>query len=106
MKIFDSGKFFTGCNYWASHAGTNMWSDWRPDVVEADFARLADAKVGVLRIFPLWSDFQPLRIHRGGGGFEREYRLREEPLPHTEAGQAGLDEVMLERFIVMVDCHI
>ena len=103
MKIFDSGKFFTGCNYWASHAGTNMWSDWRPDVVEADFARLADAKVGVLRIFPLWSDFQPLRIHRGGGGFEREYRLREEPLPHTEAGQAGLDEVMLERFGVFCD---
>ena len=81
MKIFESGKFFTGCNYWASHAGTNMWSDWRPEVIEADFARLTEAKIGVLRIFPLWSDFQPLRIHRGGGGWERELRLGEDPLP-------------------------
>ena len=103
MKIFESGKFFTGCNYWASHAGTNMWSDWRPDVIEEDFARLAEAKIGVLRIFPLWSDFQPLRIHRGGGGSEREYRLREDPLPFTEAGRAGVDEVMAERFGVFCD---
>jgi len=103
MKIFESGKFFTGCNYWASHAGTNMWSDWRPDVIEADFSRLAEAKIGVLRIFPLWSDFQPLRIHRGGGGWEREYRLREDPLPFTEAGRAGVDEVMAERFGVFCD---
>ncbi len=103
MAIFASGKFFTGCNYWASHSGTNMWSDWRPEVIEADFARLAEAKIHVLRIFPLWSDFQPLRWHRGGGGSERELRLREDPLPFTEAGQAGLDEVMLERFGVFCD---
>lgn len=103
MRIFDSGTFFTGCNYWASHAGTNMWSDWRPDVVEADFARLAEAGIGVLRIFPLWSDFQPLRIHRGGGSWEREFRLREDPLPFTEAGRAGVDEVMAERFGVFCD---
>ena len=103
MQIFESGKFFTGCNYWASHAGTNMWSDWRPDVIEADFARLAEAKIGVLRVFPLWSDFQPLRIHRGGGGYEREFRLREDPLPFTEAGRAGVDEVMAERFGVFCD---
>lgn len=103
MQIFESGKFFTGCNYWASHAGTNMWSDWRADVVEADFARLEKAKVHVLRVFPLWSDFQPLRMHRGGGGSERELRLREDPLPFTEAGQAGMDEVMVERFGVFCD---
>ena len=36
QKLFESGKFFTGCNYWASHAGTNMWHDWQPDVVESD----------------------------------------------------------------------
>ena len=103
MQIFESGKFFTGCNYWASHAGTNMWSDWRADVVEADFARLAAAKIHVLRVFPLWSDFQPLRMHKGGGNSERELRLREDPLPHTEAGQAGVDAVMAERFGVFCD---
>ncbi len=103
MQVFESGKFFIGCNYWASHAGTNMWSDWRSDIVEADFARLAENNVRVLRIFTLWSDFQPLRIHRGGGGFERELRLGESPLPHTEEGQAGLDPVMLKRFGLFCD---
>lgn len=104
MQIFESGKFFTGCNYWASHAGTNMWSDWRADVVEADFARLEKAKVHVLRVFPLWSDFQPLRFHRRGGDpGHGELRLREDPLPFTEAGQAGVDAVMAERFGVFCD---
>ncbi len=103
MNLFEEGKLFIGCNYWASHAGTNMWSDWRPEVIEADFARLAESRIKVLRIFPLWSDFQPLRFHRGGGGSERELRLREEPLPQTEAGQAGLDAVMPERFSQFCD---
>ncbi len=98
MNLFESGKLFLGCNYWASHAGTNMWSDWRPDTVEADFARLADAEVKVLRIFPLWSDFQPLRMHRAGSASEKELRLREDPLPFTEEGKAGVDPVMAERF--------
>ena len=66
QKLFDLGKFFTGCNYWASHAGTNMWHDWRPDIVEQDFKALSEANIKVLRIFPLWSDFQPLRMHRSG----------------------------------------
>lgn len=30
------GTFSIGCNYWASHAGTAMWRDWRPDVVRRD----------------------------------------------------------------------
>lgn len=90
--------FFTGCNYWASHAGTRMWADWDDAVVEQDFKKLHDAKLTVLRIFPLWSDFQPIVQHRGGAGNPREIRLREEPLPNTEAGRAGIDAVMVERF--------
>lgn len=39
MELFEQGKFSVGCNYWASHAGTNMWSDWRPDVLETLFYR-------------------------------------------------------------------
>lgn len=97
-EIFQSGTFFTGCNYWASHAGTNMWSDWNMDAVEDDFRRLSESNVRVLRIFPLWSDFQPIRMHYAGGGKEAEIRLREEPLPFTEAGRAGVDIVMADRF--------
>lgn len=103
MNLFESGKLFLGCNYWASHAGTNMWSNWRPDVVEADLARLAEAEVSVLRIFPLWSDFQPLRMHRGGSSSEKELRLREDPMPFTEEGKAGIDPVMAERFGIFCD---
>ena len=32
--IFASGKFFTGCNYWAGHAGMMMWRDWRREPSE------------------------------------------------------------------------
>lgn len=98
MELFQSGVFFTGCNYWASHAGTNMWSDWQPQVIAEDFARLAQAKIQVLRVFPLWSDFQPLRMHRNSGNKERELRLGEKPLPFTPEGQAGVDPVMVQRF--------
>ncbi len=103
QKIFESGKFFTGCNYWASHAGTNMWHDWNPEVVESDLKRLADANIKVMRMFPLWSDFQPLRMHRAGGSAERELRLGEEPLPFTEEGKAGIDPVMADRFEYFCD---
>ncbi len=103
QKIFDSGRFFVGCNYWASHAGTNMWHDWNAEVVEDDLKRLSEAKITVLRMFPLWSDFQPLRMHRSGGSQERELRLGEEPLPFTEAGRAGVDIVMADRFEVFCD---
>ncbi len=103
QKIFESGKFFTGCNYWASHAGTNMWHDWSEETVESDLKRLSEANIKVMRMFPLWSDFQPLRMHYQGGGNPMELRLREDPLPHTPEGRAGLDPVMLDRFETFLD---
>lgn len=101
--LFTSGKYFTGCNYWASHAGTNMWRDWRPDVIDEDMAKLAEHNVRVMRMFPNWRDFQPLRIHYGGGSSEREIRLGEAPLPFTDAGRAGVDIVMADRFAAFCD---
>lgn len=97
-EIFTPGDFIVGCNYWASHAGTNMWREWNETVVEADLKRLAAAHLDTLRIFPLWPDFQPLKMHRRWAGYEREIRMGEEPLPYTEAGRAGISEVMIERF--------
>ena len=103
QKLFESGKFFLGCNWWASHAGTNMWHDWDAGVVEADIKRLAEAGVDVMRVFPLWSDFQPLRMHRQFGNNEREMRIGEDPLPFTREGRAGIDPIMVERFGVLCD---
>ena len=89
-NLFEQGKFFFGCNWWASHSGTNMWHDWDAAVVEADIKRIKEAKLDVMRVFPMWSDFQPLRMHYGGCSEERELRIREDVLPDTEAGRAGL----------------
>jgi len=60
--------FFVGCNYWASHAGIAMWSDWQPEVVAEDFAQIGRAGLEVARVFPLWPEFQPLKVLRTGGG--------------------------------------
>jgi hypothetical protein len=97
------GTFVVGCNYWASHAGTAMWSDWQPNVVDADLAQLADQGLQVLRVFPLWPDFQPLTQLYGGAGSPVELRFGEEPLPTTEAGRAGVSELMVERLRFLAD---
>ena len=103
LSLASPGSFVVGCNYWASHAGTRMWSDWQPAVVDADLRQLSEAGLQVLRVFPLWPDFQPLTLLRGGTGQPREYRLGEDPLPDTEAGQAGVSEEALARFQVFAD---
>ena len=103
LSLTEPGHFIVGCNYWASHAGTAMWSDWRPEVVEDDLRRLAGAGLQVLRVFPLWPDFQPLTLLRAGQGQPYEFRFGEEPLPDTEVGQAGISQEMLDRFRVFAD---
>lgn len=88
------GAFRVGCNYWASHAGTAMWSDWRGKVVARDLAELARGGIEVLRVFPLWPDFQPLQRLSP----RNEYRLGEEPLANDEFGRAGLSKVAMAHF--------
>lgn len=96
--IFDSGKQHIGFNYWASNAGTNMWHDWDESVVEKDVKGLASAGATVLRVFPMWKDFQPITLHKACFGKEKVVYFREQPLGFDELGQAGLDPVMMERF--------
>lgn len=103
QKLFKDGEFFIGCNYWASHAGTNMWHDWSIETIENDLKLLSEQNIKYLRIFPLWSDFQPIKMLRSCRGAEKEISMGENFLPLTEAGRAGLDEVMLERFGVFCD---
>jgi hypothetical protein len=103
QKFAQPGSFVVGCNYWASHAGTAMWTDWRADVVEEDLRQLADAGLQVLRIFPLWPDFQPIHLLRGGAGQPREIRCGEQPLGDDEIGQAGVSLEALEHFQTFLD---
>ena len=68
-----------GANYWASHAGPAMWSDWRPDIVEQDFKKLSEAGIKLLRVFPIWPDFQPLNLLLTGDGVPKVIQVRGKP---------------------------
>lgn len=103
FSLTESGHFATGCNYWASHAGIRMWSDWRPDVIEADLKQIAETGLTVLRVFPLWSDFQPLVSLKIWAGIHAEYSFGDSPLPDTEAGKAGVSDEMMMRFQFFAD---
>lgn len=90
-------QFVLGCNYWASHAGIYMWRNWDQQVVEADLQRLSQCGIEVLRVFPLWSDFQPLTYVKGNGYYE--IRNGDTALDrNTPEGLAGVDPVMIARF--------
>ncbi len=103
LSLTEPGKFVVGCNYWASHAGTAMWSDWQPEIVEADLRQLAEGGLQVLRVFPLWPDFQPLTYLYTGHGRIQELRMGETPLAHDEAGAAGVSPRMMQRFADFAD---
>ena len=104
QKTFlESGKLALGANYWSSFNATKMWRDWRPDEVEKDFLALKEHGMTVLRVFPTWSDFQPIvEIHANSARWNRSKDTRmtldERIRPQTEAGYAGVDETMLRRF--------
>lgn len=93
--LFCEGEFFVGCNYWAKNAGMYMWSQWDRGTVEKELAALAANGVTVMRVFPLWSDFQPLTGDCHAGGKYRSFRFRDNrDLPNPE----GVDPVMMSRF--------
>lgn len=98
ISLTGNGKFFIGCNYWASHAGTNMWKDWRPDVVESDFRQIAGSGMQVIRVFPLWPDFQPIYQYYSGGGSPKEIRFKDGALPGTGPGKDGVSTEALAHF--------
>lgn len=63
MNAFSSNyRFLAGVNYWGSKAGVRMWreDEWDEASVEADVAALAAHGVELMRVFPTWSEFQPL----------------------------------------------
>lgn len=93
--------FLLGVNYWASHAGVDMWREWREDIVERDLALLAQNGVNTLRVFPNWRDFQPVEPMFGGGHRLREYRM---PGDQNPSNRYYLDEEMLDHFAAL--CRI
>lgn len=102
--FIQDGRLVLGVNYLASHAGLSMWKDWRADVVEADFKRFAETGVRLVRVPPLWGDFQPIQaLYRGKRENLGEYRMHGQPLPDTDEGHNGIDPVMVDRMQVLLD---
>lgn len=94
-RIFE--RFFTGINYWESKSAINMWKNFDINVIEGDFQLLKEAGITHLRVFPLWSEFQPLHALYGPCDVY-EYSFGEDPLPDTPAGRAGVSETACEKF--------
>ncbi|MBQ9771629.1 MAG: cellulase family glycosylhydrolase [Lentisphaeria bacterium] len=105
-NIFGKQNFFTGCNYWASHAGTDMWHNWSPETVKEDFKKMKALNLKIVRVFPLWPDFQPLTLHAKNNNTPYQLRWKNnEPIPYDADGrQSGLDPEMLNRFRFVCDC--
>lgn len=89
--MFEKG-FFTGINYWGSKEAINMWSRFDEESIENDLRLLHEAGITHLRIFPLWSVFQPLTGIYNSCKNVYQYSFGEEPLPDTPAGRAGVSE--------------
>ncbi len=87
--------FMIGCNYWASHAGTEMWANWDEKTVKKDFAELKKYGVEYLRVFPIWRDFQPVKPCYAHTMSLYEYRMEDDSFPKNPY---YLDEHMLARF--------
>ena len=101
--FLESGRLAFGVNYWSSADATKMWRNWRPDEIEKDLDLLEKAGITILRVYPTWNDFQPIvEIHANCSNWNKSYDTRmtsdEVIRPETPAGDAGVDEKMMERF--------
>ncbi len=107
--MLKTGKLIIGLNYWASDQATRMWKHWSAETVEKDMALFEQHGITLLRVFPLWPDFQPIRLLQYGGSTnattDREVCMGEDelPLPDIPAGRAGMDETMLDHFRELCD---
>ena len=89
--MLESGRFVLGVNYWASQTAMDMWSKWDAADIEKDFAALAAQGVEVLRVFPRWDDFQPIRLYCSAGapgGTAKEIRLGDQR--HSAVKSVGI----------------
>jgi hypothetical protein len=62
-----------------------MWHDSHPEVIDADFAPPSGLGIDVLRILPLWPDFQPIHSLKKWRGLFVEHRHGELPLGGDDA---------------------
>lgn len=101
MKQFESGTFYAGCNYWASDSGIYMWRKWNEKVVENDFKLLSELGIKMVRVFPLWPDFQPIKEIFGWCQISAGFSVDGDTLLNTT--DDGMDPVMMDRFEALLN---
>ena len=94
-------EFMIGCNYWASNAGVYMWREWDESVVDDNVKKLKENGIDYMRVFPTWSDFQPVHPFLKGGPNKVEAFIREDGTYFKNP--CYLDETMIERFGIFCD---
>lgn len=96
--IFRPGEFFIGCNYWGSQAGVHMWrtQDWDEREIEKDISALSAIGVEVMRVFPTWSEFQPLVQNKFCAGIPGGYLIEGRDCPVYDP--LWIEPGALERF--------
>lgn len=101
MKHFEEGTFYVGCNYWESESGIYMWRNWNEKNVDNDFKLLSELGIKMVRVFPLWPDFQPVQ-----GVFGYEQRIEGFTVDGDillDVTDDGVSPVMMERFGCLLD---
>jgi len=53
------GNFILGANYWPAEKGLYWWREFDLSAGKRDFSLAAEYGLELMRIFPLWEDFQP-----------------------------------------------
>ena len=96
-ELCENGTLFLGVNYWSSRDAIRMWENWDSSVIESDFKKIHEYGITHVRVFPLWSVFQPIHA-LNANDYTVEYSFADKPLPNTDAGRAGVNEAACEHF--------
>ena len=93
-------SFLTGVNYWASNAGVHTFSNFDEKVIDKDFSFLKSYGVDTIRVFPLWTDFQPIENSYSN---TKTFAVRKNGVPLERLKyKSGLSEDACEKFSVLL----
>ncbi|MDD5727475.1 MAG: cellulase family glycosylhydrolase [Victivallales bacterium] len=102
-KSTGTKEFLLGVNYWPRRTGVRMWKAFDTEELDREFAQIRQMGMNIVRVFPLWDDFQPIKELLSSGGVVREIGFRESLGTFPADNPYMLDESMLEKFDIVVE---
>ena len=96
--------FYAGVNYLASDSAISMWERFDIETVRKDFDRMAEIGTNIIRVFPIWSEFQPIMLMRTYQNQARNVCYTDgRSLPQTPEGQAGIASDEMDKLAALLD---